>query len=170
MRIVDILSEDLVIPSVRATDRDAVLGEVVRHVVGVRPEVDRDTALRVLVDRERIGSTGIGQGFAIPHGKLPQIKSLIACFARSAEGVQFASLVGKPVHLFLMLLAPEGQSGIHIKALSRCSRLFKDPQFRGRLMVPSDAHGLYSIIVEEDARLGRVEGAGGGGDGRDPRS
>lgn len=157
MRIVDILSEDLVMATVRATERDAVLGEVVRHVASLRPEVDRDTATRVLVDRERIGSTGIGQGFAIPHGKLPRIKSLIACFARSMDGVQFCSLDGKPAHLFLVLLAPEGQAGIHLKALARASRLFKDANFRARLMTPLDAHGLFTIIAEEDARLARGE-------------
>lgn len=143
--------------SVRATNRDAVLGEVAAHVSSVRPEVDRDTATRVLIERERIGSTGIGQGFAIPHGKLPRITSLVACFARSAEGVQFCSLDGKPAHLFLFLLAPEGRAGIHLKALARASRLFKDASFRSRLMTPPDAHALFEVIAQEDARLARGE-------------
>jgi len=158
MRIVDILSEDLVMPDVVGTDRDAVLGEVVRHVSSVRKDVDSAVALKILVDREKIGSTGIGHGFAIPHGKLPQVKGMVACFSRSRRGVEFCSLDGKPVHLFLTLLAPEGQAGVHLKALARASRLFKDNDFRQRLLGNAgDAHDLFTIIAAEDARLSRGE-------------
>jgi PTS system nitrogen regulatory IIA component len=157
VRLVDILSEDLVVASLRSRDRDGVLGEIADHVAKRHGDVDRDLAKRVLYDRECIGSTGIGQGIAIPHAKLPRIKTLIACFARSVEGVEFGSLDSKPAHLFLTLLAPEGQAGIHLKALARVSRLFKDPGFRARLMDPADAHGLFGIISSEDARLARGE-------------
>lgn len=154
MRIVDILSEDLVMPAVEGVDRDAVLGEVVRHVAKIKSEIEPSVALRVLVDRERCGSTGVGNGFAIPHAKLPQLRGMIACFARSARGVEFCSLDGKPAHLFLTLLAPEGQAGVHLKALARASRMFKDDGFRKRLLgADGDAKALYAIIAAEDARL-----------------
>jgi PTS system nitrogen regulatory IIA component len=157
MRIVDILPEDLVLPEVRATSKEAVLSEVVETLGKVRPDIDRAQALRVLVERERLGSTGVGNGFAIPHGKLPNLAGLVACFARSSQGVEFGSLDGRPAHLFLVLLAPEGSAGLHLKALARASRLFKDPGFRSQLLQVGDQHALYNIIAQQDARLSKSE-------------
>lgn len=155
MRIVDILSEDLIVPDVVATAKDQVLAELVDRMVVVRGDIDAKVALRVLVERERLGSTGVGNGFAIPHGKLPNLRGLVACFARSTKGVDFGSLDGHPAFLFLTLLAPEGAAGLHLKALARASRLFKDADFRRRLLTEPNAKDLWKIISEEDARLAR---------------
>ncbi|MFO0725188.1 MAG: PTS sugar transporter subunit IIA [Myxococcota bacterium] len=157
MRLVDILSEDLVVPAVKSAERDGLLKEVVDQIARARPDVDRDAALRVLVDRERIGSTGVGNGFAIPHGKLPNLRGMVACFARSVSGVDFNSLDHQPAHLFLVLLAPEGAAGLHLKALARASRLFKDTEFRAKLMQEGNASELWGIIRAEDARLAKLE-------------
>jgi PTS system nitrogen regulatory IIA component len=157
MRIVDIMSEELVLPEIRATSKDEVLAEVVGCLCGVRKEIDAQAALRVLIDREKLGSTGVGNGFAIPHGKLPRLTGLVACFARSSAGVEFGSLDGRPAHLFLTLLAPEGSAGLHLKALARASKLFKDPAFRAQLMAVADRRTLWNIIAAQDARLSKSD-------------
>lgn len=153
MLIVDILSEELIIPQLRARTREDVLAELVDRVVDQNPDVDQEYALRCLVERERLGSTGIGNGIAIPHARLPKIRRAIACFARSPEGVDFKSLDGQPAHLFLALFAPEGGAGLHLKALARASRLFKDPEFRRRLLEADEPAGLWSIIYAKDTQL-----------------
>lgn len=157
MRIVDILSEDLVVPELQSTAKDEVLREVVDRLIAVRKDIEGPVALRVLLDRERLGSTGVGHGFAIPHGKLPHLHGLVACFARSSKGVDFGSLDGQRAHLFLTLLAPEGAAGLHLKALARASRLFKDAEFRSRLLAERNAAGLWEIIRAEDARLAKSD-------------
>jgi PTS system nitrogen regulatory IIA component len=153
MMIVDILSEDLIIPNLRSRTRDEALTELVDRISQKHHEVDGALALNMLIDRERIGSTGIGNGIAIPHAKLPKIQRAIACFARSLEGVEFGSHDGKPAHLFLALLAPERGSGLHLKALARASRLFKDADFRERLLKTNESHALWSVIYEKDTQL-----------------
>ena len=153
MRIVEILAEDLIVPDVRATAKNAVIAEVVEHLARVRPEIDGKAALEVLLDRERLGSTGVGHGFAIPHAKLPNLPGVVGCLGRSSRGVEFQSLDGKPAYLFLTLLAPAGSAGMHLKALARASRLFKDQAFRDRLMSESDRVALWRIIKEQDDRL-----------------
>jgi PTS system nitrogen regulatory IIA component len=153
MMIVDILSEDLIIPNLRAKTRDDVLAELVERIVAKSRDVDGKHALTVLIERERIGSTGIGHGIAIPHAKLPNLQRAIACFARSREGVEFGSLDGRPAHLFLTLLAPERGAGLHLKALARASRLFKDADFREKLLESDDTRTLWSVIYEKDTQL-----------------
>jgi PTS system nitrogen regulatory IIA component len=153
MMIVDILSEDLIIPNLKARTRDDVLAELVERIVKHTNDVDGKHALTVLIERERIGSTGIGHGIAIPHAKLPKLQRAIACFARSREGVEFGSLDGRPAHLFLTLLAPERGAGLHLKALARASRLFKDADFRERLLESDDTQKLWSVIYEKDTQL-----------------
>lgn len=149
--IVDILSEDLIIPNLRSQTRDDVLAELVDRISAANPAVDRTYALRCLVDRERIASTGIGNGIAIPHAKIPGLKKAIACFARSQDGVDFRSLDGQPAHLFLTLLAPEGAT--HLKALARASRLLKDDKLREKLLESENASSIYGVIYETDKRL-----------------
>jgi PTS system nitrogen regulatory IIA component len=104
------------------------------------------------MDREGLGSTGIGEGVAIPHGKIPGIDRLVAVFGRSPAGVQFASLDGKPARLFFLILAPENSAGMHLKALARISRLLKDPRFRERLLAAEGAEGLSQVLREADER------------------
>ena len=153
MMIVDILSEDLIIPSLKGRTRDDVLAELVERIVTTNGDIDGKLALTVLIERERIGSTGIGHGIAIPHAKLPNLQRAVACFARSPEGVEFGSLDGRPAHLFLTLLAPERGAGLHLKALARAARLFKDADFRERLLASDDTQKLWSVIYEKDTQL-----------------
>jgi PTS system nitrogen regulatory IIA component len=113
--------------------------------------MNRTTLLRVLIERERLASTAIGEGVAIPHGKLP-VPKLVGCVGISRRGVDFESMDGRPTHIFFVLVAPENSTGIHLKALARISRLFKDPDFRSRLLQARDAADMFRVLADEDAK------------------
>ncbi len=106
----------------------------------------------MLNERERLGSTAIGDGIAIPHGKLKGITQILGVFGRSREGIDFDSLDGSPTHLFFLLVAPEDSASLHLKALARVSRLFKDGGFRQRLLDAADSDELYRLLKEEDSK------------------
>jgi len=156
MKIVDILSEDLIVAEMKAKNKPAAIEEVVTHIARVQPQVDKDLAIDVLLERERLGSTGVGQGFAIPHGKLPRLGEVVACFSRSPHGVAFDSLDGSEVHLFFTLLAPQGAAGLHLKALARASRLFKSNQFRRNLIEAKDSQEIWDLICIQDQELNKL--------------
>jgi PTS system nitrogen regulatory IIA component len=99
------------------------------------------------MDRERLGSTGIGDGVAIPHGKTEQIDKMVIACGRSHEGVDFESMDGRPTHLFFLLLAPENTTGEHLKALAKLSRLLKDPSFRQEFLAAEDQSDLFELIT-----------------------
>jgi len=152
MKIEDILAQDLVLSDLTARSKTDVLVELATAVARRHPELDRERLVQALEDRERLNSTALGEGVAIPHGKLSGIKRVFAAFARSRQGVDFHSLDGEPTHLFFLLVAPEDSAGAHLKALARISRLLKDESFRTRLMQAPDATALYETIRQEDAR------------------
>jgi PTS system nitrogen regulatory IIA component len=152
MRIEDILAPELVLTTLAATTKAGVLDELAAATAARHPEIDRVRLVQALDERERLNSTALGQGIAIPHGKLPGLKRVLAAFARSQAGVDFQSLDGKPTYLFFLLVAPEEAAGAHVKALARVSRLLKDEGFRTRLREAPDAAQLYRIICDEDAR------------------
>src|SRR5262245_64387752 len=152
MKIEDILAADLVLSDLTARNKIDVLVELATAVARRHPELDRERLVQALEDRERLNSTALGEGVAIPHGKLSGIKRVFAAFARSKQGVDFHSLDGEPTHLFFLLVAPEDSAGAHLKALARISRLLKDDSFRTRLMQAPDATALYETIRQEDAR------------------
>ena len=154
MKIEDILSEDLVLADLQARMKPEVLVELADALTTRHQELGLDKARLVgaLEDRERLNSTALGDGVAIPHGKLPGLRRVLAAFGRSRAGVDFQSLDGKPTHLFFLLVAPEDSAGAHLKALARISRLLKDPGFRARLLEAPDAQTIWTIIRDEDAR------------------
>jgi len=151
MKLVDILSPQLVFPDILATNKEAALHEICVHIAQGRPGLQAEQIFDTLNEREKLGSTGIGEGVAIPHGKLNNIDKLIACFAKSTKGVEFASIDNEPTHLFFILLAPHHSAGLHLKALARISRLLKNQDFRLRLMNAQDPQVLFDIIQAEDA-------------------
>ena len=108
----------------------------------------------VILEREKLGSTGIGEGVAIPHGKMKGIDHILCAFGRSKKGIDFDAVDGKPVHIFFLLLAPEDSAGLHIQMLSRISRILRDPSFRKQLTEQGDDRDLYANIVEEDKKFG----------------
>jgi len=150
MKISDILSAELIVPDLQQTTKRGVLEELISHLSAVVEGINAADLLGVLMEREQLGSTGIGDGVAIPHGKLKELKKLLAVFGKSARGVEFNAMDGRPVHLFFLLLAPENSAGVHLKALARLSRLLKNNGFRQKLMDVTDARSLYRVIVEED--------------------
>ena len=153
MKITDILDEASIIQDLRSTSKKGVLEELSDVLVEGGKLPDRDKVVEVLLDREKLGSTGIGDGIAIPHGKMKGIKDLVISFGRSTKGINFESIDNKPTHLFFLLVAPENSAGIHLKALARISRLLKDPSFRSRLMEAKDRRDLFTIIAEEDEKF-----------------
>jgi PTS system nitrogen regulatory IIA component len=152
MKIGDMLTEELVVSALNGRTKAEVIDELARVVTRAHPEIDHGLLVQALEDRERLNSTALGDGVAIPHGKLPGVKRVVAAFGRSRTGVDFQSLDGRPTHLFFLLVAPEDSAGAHLKALARISRLLKDESFRARLMQATDTHALYTTIHDEDAR------------------
>jgi PTS system nitrogen regulatory IIA component len=153
LKITEFLTEEAMIPVLRAREKDAVLVEMATGLVTNHPALDEQRVLDVLAERERISTTAIGEGVAIPHGKLRGIERVLGIFARSPEGVDFASLDGGPTHLFFVLVAPENAAADHLKALARISRLLKDPTFRSRLLEAKTKQDIFDIIVEEDQKF-----------------
>jgi len=151
MKIQDIVSPEAVVGDLRADSKEGVLRELSEVIVKIVPKLSVDSLAAILMERESLGSTGIGDGVAIPHGKVGGIENLVAAFGRSRNGVQFQSLDGKPAHLFFLILAPEYSAGMHLKALARISRLLKDERFRRALLDADDADELRRILREEDA-------------------
>lgn len=155
MKIVDFVGPELIVPQLVAHDKTAVIKELADHLannVKGPSKIDREALAKVLIERERLASTAIGEGVAIPHGKLDAVGKLVACVGRAPAGVDFDSMDGRPTHLFFVLVAPENSTGLHLKALARISRLFKDPEFRTRLMQAKDGPDIYKVIVDEDAK------------------
>lgn len=152
MKILDIVSPGAVVDDLRAETKEGVLRELSEVIVRVMPKLSADSLTGILMERESLGSTGIGDGVAIPHGRVSGIDRLVAAFGRSRGGVQFHSLDGKPAHLFFLILAPEYSAGMHLKALARISRLLKDERFRTSLMEAADIEALQRILLEVDGR------------------
>ena len=153
MKIADLLNPAAIAADLKATGKNEVLSELTEAILKVEPGLDRDEVLRVLQERERLGSTGIGDAVAIPHGKLKDLNNLLISFGRSRQGVDFDSMDGKPAHLFFLLIAPEESVGVHLKTLARISKLLKSPAVRRRLLEADSEEDLFNIIVEEEENL-----------------
>ena len=152
MKIVDLISREMIIPSLSAKTKPAIIRELAEHLAELTPSVQSDELAKVLIDREGLASTAIGEGVAIPHGKLPSVHDIVACIGRARQGVDFDSMDGQPTFLFFVMVAPESSTGAHLKALARISRVFKDGEFRRRLLEAADADSMYEIIRSEDAK------------------
>ncbi|MGA3114228.1 MAG: PTS sugar transporter subunit IIA [Syntrophobacteraceae bacterium] len=150
MKILDILAVNSIVPELKGRTKKLVLEELIDAVKQHKPHIDSDRLMKVLLERERLGSTGIGDGIAIPHGKLKDIEDLVLSFGRSAEGIDFESMDGKPVHLFFLLVAPEACAGIHLRALAKIARLLKNGTVRKRLAKVDNREDIFSIIQQED--------------------
>ncbi len=149
MKILDILKKEAIIADLNATDKKGVLEELMAPVAE-GSGVNCEEMVRVLLERERLGSTGIGGGIAIPHGKSKSLETLLMGFGRSRKGVDFDAMDGKPASLFFLLLAPEDSTDVHLKMLARISRLLKNSVFKERLMNADDWRELYNVIKKED--------------------
>ena len=154
MNMKDALSESCVIANLKGGTKEEVLTELVSALKNAGLVQDVGQAVGVILEREKLGSTGIGDGVAIPHGKMKGLNSILCVFGRSKEGIDFDAVDGKPVNIFFLLLAPEDSAGLHIQMLSRISRILRDPSFRKRLIEEGDDKDLFTNIVEEDKKFG----------------
>lgn len=154
MKIMDFLNPEAVDVNLQATNKKEVIKELVGLLVrsGEIKERDKDKVVKVLLEREALGSTGIGLGIGIPHGKFSGVKKLIGACGISRKGVDFESLDGELVYIFFLLVAPEDSAGPHLKALARVSRLLKDKYFRDTLKAAKDEKALIKIIKQEDRK------------------
>jgi PTS system nitrogen regulatory IIA component len=152
MKLRDILKKEAIVDDLKSDDKKGILNELSDAAIRVIPELNKAQVLGVLLNREKLGSTGIGNGIAIPHGKIGALNNIFAIFGRSHAGVDFESHDQKPTHLFFVLLAPEAAIGSHLQALARLSRLLKENHMRERL-INCNANELFDILLAEDDKL-----------------
>jgi PTS system nitrogen regulatory IIA component len=152
MKISELLNPQALVADLKSQEKTKILGELTDALLLSEPSLSRDKVLEVLLEREKLGSTGIGDGVAIPHGKLAGIPELKLVFGRSCAGVDFESMDGQLAHLFFLLIAPEESVGVHLKTLARISKLLKNPTVRKQLMEAADEDEIYKVIVNEEDR------------------
>ncbi|HVM90795.1 MAG TPA: PTS sugar transporter subunit IIA [Verrucomicrobiae bacterium] len=150
LKVLDFLSPTAISVELAATSKRAALDELVGLLAKDGKIKDAKATVEVLMEREKLGSTGIGQGIAIPHAKTDQAQDVVAAFGLSRRGVQFDALDGEPVYIFFLLIAPPTAAGLHLKALARISRLLKDKFFRQSLRDIKDPAEVLKTIREED--------------------
>ncbi|OGP49073.1 MAG: PTS fructose transporter subunit IIA [Deltaproteobacteria bacterium RBG_13_43_22] len=153
MKICQYLKPGLIISELKAQNKEEVLKELADWIVDQVSGMNSGEILQVLLDRERLGSTGIGEGFAIPHGKLKFLDQMIIAFGRSRQGIPFDSLDGKSAYYFFVLIAPEDSAGLHLKALAKISRFLKNSAFKESLFQAVDQEKLNQVIQEQDELL-----------------
>jgi PTS system nitrogen regulatory IIA component len=149
MKLSDILPRDAIIPNLSSTDKKGVLEELAASVAPLA-QTGSDEIVRVLLEREQLGSTGIGGGIGIPHGKLASINSIVVGFGLSSQGVEFDSLDHKPVHIFFLLITPESSTGSHLKVLAQISKLLKKEHFKKSLIKAESIDEIQEIILDID--------------------
>ena len=149
MKILDVLLKEAILSDLKANDKKRVLEELVTPVARIA-DLNHDYLVKVLMERERLGSTGIGEGIGIPHGKVKDLESLVLGFGLSKKGVDFDSMDGQPAHIFFLLLTPENSTGLHLKLLARISRILKNDPFKQKLLRATNRDEIYSIIKEEE--------------------
>ncbi|MCF8035896.1 MAG: PTS sugar transporter subunit IIA [Desulfobacteraceae bacterium] len=149
MKILDYINEQTVLTDLGSGDKKGVIDELAQPVAELTG-LDHREIVRVLIERERLGSTGIGDGIAIPHGKINGLESLVLGFGLSRKGVNFDALDGKPTHIFFLLLSPDNSTGIHLRILARISKLLKEAAFKEKLMQAKAQADIISTIGEVD--------------------
>ena len=150
MNIQDLLTPANIKADMKAPGKVEAIEELVELLVEKHSELDRAAIVKNVLEREKLGSTGIGNGVAIPHCKLNNIDEILCCFGRSRKGIDFKSVDYQPAHLFFLLLAPENAAGEHLKALATISRLCQSAAFRARLMEAESEEDIFNIMREED--------------------
>jgi len=152
MRLVDVLKKDYILPDLKARGKDELLDEMVSYLAEKVPGLDREKTLGALFERERLGTTGIGHGVALPHGKLKGVDEIRVFFGRSKDGVDFNSIDNSPVYLFFLIIAPENSAAAHLKLLACISRILKNQNLRTQLMDASNPSVIFSLIAEADTK------------------
>ena len=146
MPLNDLVAHNAIIPALKVNGKKHILQELAAKAAELCGLNER-TIFEILLQREKLGSTGVGNGIAIPHGKLPKLTKLFGLFARLERPADFESLDGQPVDLVFLLLAPEGAGADHLKALARVARLLRDPEVARKLRDSRDADALYAVLT-----------------------
>lgn len=147
MNLAQYIQKDQVMPKLSARTKNEVLAELIDPLVNKHPSLARDNIFEVLLTRENLGTTGIGDGVAIPHGKIEGLDQVLIAVGRSIEGLDFATLDHKPAHIFFLVLAPEKSAGKHLKVLAYISRLLQDPSFKESFMGAENREELWDLIT-----------------------
>jgi len=150
MRILDFLEKDSIELDLKAKNKKEVIEEMIEVLGKKNAIVDKKVAVESLLEREELGSTGVGQGIAIPHSKTKGVKELVGVFGVSRQGVDFDALDGETVNIFFMLLAPEGAAGLMLKALARVSNFLKNKYYRRKILDAKTMDDIVGIIEEEE--------------------
>lgn len=146
MKLGDYLEKELIIPALASASKAEALAELISPLASITPSLDAENAVSVLLEREKLGTTGIGDGIAIPHGKLESLDKIRVIVGRSANGVEFEALDFKPCHIFFLVLAPEQVAGLHLRLLAQISRLLKDEHFRTAFLQAEDEEALWKLL------------------------
>ena len=146
----DLVSPNAIIPALKVNGKKQALQEIAAKAAALTGQSER-AILEILLQREKLGSTGVGNGVAIPHGKLAKLANVFGLFARLERPVDFEALDGQPVDLIFLLLAPEGAGADHLKALARVARLLRDPTVAHKLRASEDAEALYAVLAMPSA-------------------
>ena len=152
MKITDILKKEHIIENLVSTDKESTLDELSSFLKDKGMVSNKETLQSALMEREALGSTGIGENVAIPHAKISAIDQVVTVFGRSIKGIEFDSLDKKPVHFIYLVLAPMNSSGQHLKVLARISRLLKNKSLRESIISATEANQIYAIIADEDSK------------------
>jgi len=152
MKILDVLPKKAILSDLKSLDKKGVLEELVTPIASIAG-INHEYLVSVLMEREQLGSTGIGEGIGIPHGKVKDLESLVLGCGLSRKGVDFESMDGLPTHIFFLLVTPENSTGLHLKMLSRISRILKNDPFKQKLLNATNSDEIYSIIKEEEEEL-----------------
>lgn len=152
MKITDFLDPGAIKIGVDSTDKEGVLKELVDVLAEVKEVGDQKAIVKALLERENLGSTGIGQGIAIPHGKTDRVKGLVAVLGVSRKGVNFDALDGESVYIFFLLVAPKDTAGPHLKALAQISRLLRDSYFCELIKKCRSSQEIYDLIKREEEK------------------
>lgn len=147
MNLAQYIHKDQIIPMLSARTKNQVLAELITPLVNKYPSLARDHVFEVLLTRENLGTTGIGEGVAIPHGKIEGLDQVLIAVGRSIEGLDFAALDHKPAHIFFLVLAPEKSAGKHLKVLAYISRLLQDPSFKESFLYAESRDELWELIT-----------------------
>jgi len=153
MEFSELICKEFIIPEFKGRTKKQILEELVECVAFKKSDVNKDDLLKALLEREKLGSTGIGDGVAIPHGKLNGLDNIILLFGKSSEGIDFDAIDAKPVTLVFLLVAPADSAGLHLKALARLSRMLREKDFKSNLLSESDQQSLLRIIIDKDKTL-----------------
>ena len=150
MPLTDLVAPNAILPALKVNGKKQALQEIAAKAAALTGQSDR-AILEILQQRERLGSTGVGNGVAIPHGKLAKLSGVFGLFARLDRSIDFEALDGQPVDLVFLLLAPEGAGADHLKALARVARLLRDPEVARTLRQSRDAETIYAVLSHPPA-------------------